>query len=386
MSARQRGRRGIALVLTILVLAALSALVAAEWFVALQEARIGEGTSSGVKALSLAEEGVVEIVHDWVPAGLRTSLPYPLDSVAVPAGFPGAWEPGRHATGAYGAHIYRLNGELSLIDVVARDSTGRGGTPGRQRVGLLVRVRPLDPHLRAALTAGQRVRTAGRVSVDGADKVPPGWSGCGPPDSTRAGLLVASGSSVAAPVPAVVTGTPPIASDSATAQPLTRLGDVTVAQLVGAARGSVGSRDLLGTIGPAVVSGKCDETVATNRGDGVSPSSPCGTYFPVTYVPEAVTIHGVGEGILLVDGDLTIDGPTQWFGAVIVRGSVRVHADQRGDVAVWGAIVAQDSVLLDAPDGLSSIAVQYSKCPIIRALEPVSTVGALRSRGWMMLF
>src|SRR6185369_379883 len=77
---------------------------------------------------------------------------------------------------------------------------------------------------------------------------------------------------------------------------------------------------------PVVTSGVCNKASAMNWGDPVrhAPAAACETYFPIIHITGNATLStGTGQGILLVDGDLTKSGNFSFYGVVIARGTIR---------------------------------------------------------------
>jgi hypothetical protein len=111
----------------------------------------------------------------------------------------------------------------------------------------------------------------------------------------------------------------------------------------------------------------------------------CGNYFPVLHITGDATLGGLqGQGVLLVDGSLVVHDGIRWHGLVIVRGSLTIVADPTSDIAMWGAVLVEDSVVLQATSS-GSVTINYSKCAISKALETVAVVAMLRARGWVGL-
>ena len=358
------GERGVALALAIVVLVIGGALAAAMFFVAFEEARLSENAGRLIQSFGVAEEGALEAIRAWEPKVYNVHDPYPLDSETVPGGFPSHWIAAPHGTGTYGGRVYKLNGELYFIDMAGRDrrSDADSGTGIRQHVGVLVHVRPIVPGVTAALTVGKGIRGAGSITSSGDDQPPPGWGPCGPRDSATTGLRIDSN--------------PPGPSHVA-------VGGLSYSQLADLATRTLPGGSHLAAVAPAVVKGRCDETVATNWGDGSHPDHACGGYVPVLHILGDANIGGgEGQGILLVDGDLVLQGDFLWHGLIMVGGSMRVTGSVTSDVEVWGAALVADSVLLNPALG-GSLAVTYSKCAIIRVLESVASVAVLPRRGWI---
>lgn len=124
-----RNRRGVALVLAVLVLTVIGALVAAAFFAATQEQRMGEHTRRAQRAAGAAEVGLSVVMRQWPDAAMSLDL-YPADSLAI------GESPTPHGTGVFGGYVYRLSPQRYFIVVTGRDAAGRA----RQRLGLLVQL------------------------------------------------------------------------------------------------------------------------------------------------------------------------------------------------------------------------------------------------------
>src|SRR2546425_12762439 len=87
------------------------------------------------------------------PQAINHVRQYPLDSVVVPLNLADTITP--DGTGIYGGYIYRLNDEVYLVDITARDRKSALGVIGggaRQRLGGRGRIRTLDPKIGGART------------------------------------------------------------------------------------------------------------------------------------------------------------------------------------------------------------------------------------------
>jgi hypothetical protein len=339
-----------------MALALLGMLVAAMAFAGLEEARVGEATRQLNRAFGAAEAGWADVVRGWDRGALNVLEPFPLDSAALAAPSPTGWLPGAAGVGSYRGRVYKLNGELYLVDIAGRAAGATEVAPGgsvSQPVRVLVRVRPVEWRIGAALVAGRAPDVAGAVHVAGADRLPPGWLACGAPDTIPAVMI----DSTAGILP------PEVQSLAAT----------TI--LPGRAFG--------GAVGPVAVNGHCAHGVATNWGGG--DGGPCDSFFPFVHVVgDASLTRALGQGILLVDGDLAVLGPFDWRGIVAVRGRVLVQTDPADEVHIWGALVASDTALVRGSSGGSNlVSIDYSKCAVMKALETVAWVAPLGSRGWI---
>lgn len=372
--------RGIALAVAIFALVIVGALVAGAFFAGTQEQRVAESSRRLQQSFGLAEVGVGEQVASWDPDVNNILKFFPQESREVAA---------TSQTGAYGGSIRKLNANLYLIDITAQDSVSfRSGLrqtgAARQRVGLLARIKPLEMDIRASLTTMGSVSLSGTSKVDGTDQLPPGWTDCDGAGTSMAGVRLDSGT-VTVQGAAEVSGSPPVRNDTAVStQTFTQYGDVSYADL--AARATITLPGGTYKTEPRLNGGACDKTVLTNWGDGLNHTAPCATYFPVIHITGTVTLNGVqGQGILLVDGDLTVQGSYEFFGITIVNGSLNTAGGGSTDAHFWGSVMARNVNLnLQSVSGRATL--NYSKCAIIQALQMTGTVVPMVSRGWAQLF
>lgn len=378
-----QNERGIALAVAIFALVIVGALVAGAFFVGTQEQRVAESSRRLQQSFGVAEVGIGQRVATWNPNVDNVVQVFPANSLTV------ATTPGM--TGTYGGTIRKLNPNLYLIDIMAQDSislrggVGRASGGARQRVGLLARVKPLQMDIQASLTTQGDVALKGQSRVDGSDHLPPGWTDCDPLGAPAAGIRVDQGT-VSVQGQATVAGSPPVRNDtSVNTNTFTQYGDVSYAQL--AARATItlpgGNYQTQPTL---TGGGACNKADLTNWGDGINHASVCASYFPVIHITGNVTLNGVqGQGILMVDGDLSVQGSYEFFGITIVTGSIKTAGGGTTDAHFWGTVMAQN-VDLELQNASGKATLNYSKCAIIQALQMNSTVVPMVSRGWAQLF
>jgi hypothetical protein len=297
-------------------------------------------------------------------------------------------------TGSYNGTIMKLNDGLYLVDMTGQDTmslAGRirgGGTSSR--MGLITRIRPLAVNIQAAVTSGGSNFVAGNVTIDGHDSLPGGWTGCPPKDSAKAGVRLGVGDSLSRTGSARISGSIPVYHDpTLTDSTFSVYGDVTFTQLAAMATIKLTGQNFGNGIGPAVSNGQCDPLTQTNWGSPTSPAGPCGNYFPIIYINGDAQINGnEGQGILLVNGGLNIQGGFQFYGITIVKGSVKTSGGGGSPAHFWGALMAQDTVsFADTTNNFTGGAsMLYSKCAILKALDKTGTATMLTSRGWVQLF
>src|SRR5216117_3111584 len=383
--------RGIALALVLMTLVVVSALIAGILFGGTQEQRVADNTRNAEQAFGTAESGVQEVVRMWSPTRMSFHGLVGTDSILV-ADSLSPWK-----TGRYSGTVYKLSNDLYLIDVTGKDSVGlrsaiRGDVPARARQGLLVRIRAVSfplPAGRAAVTVGiAGVTMNGNSSVNGYDSIPPTWTGCPPPDSAI-GILTSGtvssnpGNNNKNPVLGTppTDSTPPLVDSNFTVFGGATYSEVATAATITRAPGSYNPA-------PLVVNWVCDVSNTLNWGDGVNHAQPCGGYYPIVHITGNATVTGSGQGILLVDGDLSLGGNLQWFGALIVQGALKA-AGGGGKLStnVWGIALIHGGVDLAGASKFSgSVNFQYSKCGLTQALNGTSTVAVSRSRAWSQLY
>ena len=382
-----RDERGMALAVAIFAMVVVGALVAGAFFAGTQEQRVGENQRRVQTSFGVAEAGAQERVLSWDPATMNKRPLYCNcaggDSVVIgPLSAP-------NGTGSYGGYSYKVGPNLFLIDVTGRDLNSAagaiaGGGGARQRIGMITRIAPIDFGIHASLTTQGSVQMGGNATVNGGDQTPTGWMSCDPPGPPQAGVRD-QGGNVTETGNANVTGMPPVVNDPTINNgTFTTFGGATYAQL--AARATIVIPAGNYSTAPVVTGGACDKTVLTNWGDGMNPGQPCSTYFPIIHATGTITLNNLqGQGILLADADVNIQGSYQFFGIVIIQGDLKTAGGGTTDAHFWGGVMARNADLSD--QSLSGNAtLNYSSCAILTALQALSPISMMRSRGWVQLF
>lgn len=381
MDRHVRNERGIALAIAIFALVVVGALVAAAFFAGSQEQRLAENAKRVTQSFGIAEAGVAEQVRLWDPVLYNQQRVYPLDSAVVAQ----TGAPAR--TGSYGGYVYKLNDNLFLTDIRGSDSASRTGrvrgSGARQRLGLLTRIRPLDIDIQASLTTQGDVTVRGNAEVNGADQTPTGWMACDPPGDSMAAVRTTSSGDVS------TTGNGEVVGDvnqdpDVDDETFTVFGDITFEHLVSRATITLGG----GTYRtePSVTGGVCNRADTENWGDGLVPTGPCSRYFPIVYIDGDVTLNGIqGQGILLVRGNVDVQGSYEFFGIVIALGEFRTAGGGTSIAHFWGGVLARNANL-DTQNLSGQATLNFSSCAINRALQATGVTAPLRSRGWVALY
>jgi hypothetical protein len=382
--------RGMALALAIVAIVVTGALVAGALFVGTQEQRVAENSRRVEASFGVAETAVYEIIGTW---------PANLGSYNAMGHYPGAnstrtWTlvETRSNTGKYSGTLYRLNNSVYLVDMTGQDNRSLTGAivggGARQRVGVLARIRVLELPLPAGMTAqGTNISIGGNGAVDGTDHIPNAtWTNCPSLDTTAAGIRIPPSGGV--PNETNVSGDPPVETDPAIADStFEKFGDVTYAQLAARANVVLNSGGTIRTR-PVEVGGVCDKVILTNWGDGINRAGPCGSYFPIIHLTGngETTLNGdQGQGVLLVDGSLRIQGSYEFFGVVIIQGYLTTFGGGSSEAHLWGTVLIKNPT--DHTISIGGRAqLEYSKCAIMQALTATAPGALMRSRSFAALY
>ncbi len=378
---RLNDERGIALAVALFSLVTIGILVTGTFFAGRLEQQGGQNTFYAGQAAEAAEAGISDAIGTTTPA----------DLLALTAGGAAA----NLGTVSLGTRVdasrqlSRLTSSLFLIRSVGNRRDAAGTPVASRSAGSLVRLVTPRLEMRGGLMAVGQITITGNATVSGNDTTPPGWLGspsvsC-PAEVDRPGVLYngdlnQTGSSV-------VTGSPPTQLD-ATLDSTNLLGETTFEQLKALRTLTIPGH--INGIGPSLtnhVPPKCNTGVVTNWGAPLDPASPCFNYFPIIYHYGDLSLSGsgAGQGILLVEGTLSVQGRVSFFGPVIATGAVNVRGTGTDDVKFYGGIIASD-VQLDDSRLSGNATVLYSSCANRRALQGSGVVTRLSERGWVQLY
>ncbi len=377
---RLNDERGIALAVALFSLVIIGTLVAGTFFSGRLEQQSGQNTFFAGQAAEAAEAGISDAIGTTTPANL----------LALTAGDP-ATDLGTVSLGGRvdaSRQLSRLTSSLFLIRSVGSRRNAAGTALASRSAGALIRLVTPDLVMKGGLVAVGQITITGNATVSGNDTTPPIWANSGiacPGQEDKAGVvyngdLNQGGSSV-------ITGNPPTQLD-ATLDSTNLLGETTFDQLK-ALRTLTLTSNVSG-IGPALTNSvppKCNTSVQSNWGAPLDTASACFNYFPIIYHYGDLSISGsgAGQGILLVEGTLNVQGRVSFFGPVIATGAVNVRGTGTDDVKFYGGIIASD-VQLDDSKLSGNATVLYSSCANQRALQGSGVVTRLSERGWVQLY
>ena len=384
MSQRKTTPDGFALPAVLLALVVVGALVTAGFYMAMQEIRIGMASRNAVHAFYAAENALSDARATWNTSAMLTQL----DTVLADTTFSGS---DTAAGYDWTVNVLRLANRTFLLRAQATQTGGGIYGGGTHSVAQVLRLVTYAVDVPGALTAHGAISFSGSPPlISGVDRVPPGWAGYCPgvlADETgytsddTTGMGSSKGKPGSGGCPSNVEGSPCIQEDSAlVASLLDPLFDPSNWNtLVSLADKTLSGGNL--KPGASTVGGVCNTAALDNWGDPFYPAAPCGSYFPIVHIAGSVQLtgNGNGQGILLVDGDLTTVGTFDYFGVILVRGSI----EMKGTPSVYGGVLADSA---DAMKGTPDLL--YSSCAVNRAFlenSSLTTLKPLAERSWVDL-
>jgi hypothetical protein len=350
--------RGAALAVVLWGLVVGGALLTLVTILAVQEQRAAVALRREERGLVGEERIGAELAAGMTAGELRSELPRTFDSLSLDAG------------GDWSALVRRLTPQVVLLEVAPRQPVGPASREAAGvRLGWLLGPRPDSVSPVAAVSVGGSVSLGDGVDISGADEALPGVDSCRSPDSAIAGIAAPS---VAVSGSTQLLGSPPeLLQATSQAALFDRFSERATLILPGGTY----------TASPATVGTSCDIRRSTNWGDPLGAAAPCSGYLPMIRVDGDLTLSGgLGQGILLVNGDLRVTAPFTFHGIVIVKGAVDITAptDVRGILAA--------AELRSGAGSVTQLKVHYSKCIISKDLESSASLSPLSSRAWIPLF
>jgi hypothetical protein len=376
-------RKGFALPIALGSMIVIGMILAGVFFAATQENRAGRNTLYQERAFRAAEFGLNYGYGRWdnskfsqLGTGAVATVVY--DSTAK------GWIDTLRVT--------RLNNNSYWL--LSTGYAGSGVTQARHRTGVVLRVGYPNINFLAALTVRGSIKLGGSSYTTGQDTPPAGWN-CPPPGATQPGIATDNSNNIdlsGCTNYTCVDGNPKVLQSSAVSDTNTFFtygSDANWATLTAAATMTFpGNSTITGTAPSYNADGTCKTTDLYNWGDPnrAVPSGTCESYFPIIYFQGTGTTTnisgGVGQGILLVDGDLVANGGFVWYGPVIVRG----HMSTQGTGAHFnGAVMAAD-VDFEQNSLLGNAVIDYSMCAIQAALVGAGIPKRIKQRAWAEMF
>ena len=375
-------REGFALAVALFAMVVIGALIAGAFFSSTQEFRIGRNTISQTHALGIAEGAQNGVIANWTTdfnTKMKNGQVWSYDTAGQ------GWR----------ARVRLTRANQTTFWLVSEGEVG-GGTQmeSRRRTGIVLRLAHPELNFRGSLTTRGGVDVMGSSLVDGRDTNPTGWD-CPATDGST------DMPGVAIPNPLDVNdgkgcdknclGDPPVYQDPVAGDTNTyfKYGDSDWNMLKAGARRL--QKDTYTNIYPVTdATGKCDKANDDNWGDPRrgSPAGDCESYFPTTYAPGDLTINGkIGQGMLLVEGNLYVQGNFEFTGPVIVRGAAHILGTGLQNAKFTGGIMAANVKLQkDDQQVTGNATVTFSRCALLTVLSNTTHAVPARVRGWSDMF
>ena len=360
----------------------IAVLIAASSFVTLQESRLGQNSVVNSRAFTAAEYGLNKIQQDWDKTpNLAMANGASFDTNYTIAG-----------QGTCKVRYTRLNAATFWIVSEGRASAGDATAASRtavKRVGGILRLRIPSIKANGAVTVNGNINVQGSPQVNGANLIPSGWSGCNTSAPGMAGIVAPPSASVSIQKASQVTGTPQVMRDALVADSNTYVtyGDENWNSLVSMANVTITNGNPPGIAPTLNADGTCNKASTSNWGEPWRTAgyvAACINYFPIIYSTQNIAFNGGrGQGILLVDGDVRINGNFEWFGLIIARDDI---TKGNGNATITGAIMARNAQISDNSDVQGNITINYSQCSLEKALQGSAQVSQAKQRAWTEIY
>ena len=376
-------REGFALAVAIFAIVVIGGIVAGAFFASNQDYKIGRNTLLQERALAASEYGLNQTIAQW---DVATNTSVGVGATMAPKVFSLTAQSGGTADQAT-VRVTRLN-DLTFW-VVSEGQVGSGVVSGaRRRTGSILKLYVPQIDILGALTVRGALKIGGSSMIDGDDHPPAGWT-CGSNQPTKPGIAASDATQITTSgctSLSCVDGNPKVTTDPMAAKDETyfEYGGVSWNDLVASATirisGSPRPRPSYNA------DGSCNKGDTENWGDvNRNPLLPgkCEGYFPIIYSPGDIDFQGgTGQGILLVEGDLRVQGGFEFYGPVIVKGKL-VTAGTGGHFN--GGVLASN-VELDQNSVLGDAVINYSSCAVAAAVMGSTLPTPAIQRAWADMF
>ncbi|HEU4631934.1 MAG TPA: pilus assembly PilX N-terminal domain-containing protein [Gemmatimonadaceae bacterium] len=387
MAPRLRARRGVALLTALLGVVVITILVTGGLFASTQEFRSGRNQLVEQRAFAVAEYGLNAEISNW---DRSRNLPPPTGMAIGAADARKRYVSGRDTAFVT---ITRLTPTTYWVVSEGRAQIGVASVESRRRTSAYVRLAYPSVDASAAVTAAGDIDIRGASTITGVNTDPGGWGSCSDwSGGELAALRVPPGATVdynASNLP----GTIDVEEDAAAADSNTyvRYGTENWNSLVANAEIQLPGGTLGSNILPVGTATSCTAS-PTNWGEplrapsgGATPVAGCYNRFPIIYSAGNLTINanGRGQGILLVNGDLKINGNFDFYGIIIARDDIERGT---GTASIHGAVFSRDANVGDNSMWAGTQDIYYSKCAVESALRGSAILTRVAERHWTQLY
>jgi hypothetical protein len=370
---RPRNERGFALAVSVFALVVIATLIAGAFFAARQEINMGRSSATAERAFAAAEAGLNETIGNWNVSSFNALNPG--DSSTASGTVP-------NNGGSWAATVLRLNSEVFLVRSVGRDPTGAS----QRLLSTLARLQRITININAGLTTRGQLTLGGSSFTTGADAPPPDW-GCPTTGlDTLPGVLTRDSTEISlsgCKDYSCVQGDPKVRQDTTISDStFYKFGEVDYNELAAMATLQLAGGSTWTGVGPTASGGVCETANQKNWGEptrGGGSIAACYNYFPIIHINgNANFSNGYGQGILLVDGNVNVQGGFEFNGPVIVRGEF----DTQGTGNKFTGGVLASNASLNESNVLGNATVAFSSCAVARAQKFGVPARELPRRNW----
>jgi hypothetical protein len=265
-----------------------------------------------------------------------------------------------------------------------------------KRLNTLVRVDIPDMKIKGALTVRGDINLTGTGSINGRDSTPPGWEDCDDAGAPSSGLVGDSLTNITSGGTCTgftcVSGSPPIDTsvmyaDTNTYKNFGGFSYDSLAKLATADKTFDGtSGTTINQIKPSFNGLLCNTQDVKNWGDTSHVNGPagCREYYPIIWLKGqglswTVANYG-GQGIILVDGNVTFNGLFQWTGLILVQGTVAFAGAMNAPRIVGGVMAMNRNNGTNSVGGTPKI--QFSRCALQAVTARLATARQTKYRSW----
>src|SRR5216117_1832233 len=355
-----QSEKGMALLMALGAIVIIGVLIGGVVFVTTQDYRIGGNTVRQARAAAAAELGLNRLAQDWNLANNQRQVGNPLViSYTAPRG------------ASAKVTVTRVSGVYFWA--VSEGTAGALGSQAtaRRRYGTFFRLDIPQMNFMGAITTQGNTTINGNVTVNGNDAAPGGWTSCST-GSNVAGAAISPTTTATVNGSVTVNGNPPVLTTPAASDTNTyfNYGNSNYWSLANSANLVYPGGTSLNGVLPIAAGATCVASLLpANWGEPnhATPASPCETYFPTIHVLGDLSVNtGRGQGVLLVDGDMTVAGNFVFTGAVIVRGGLKMSGTGN---KITGAVMAASVSVNDDVALSGNTSLQYSSCALQASLS-----------------
>ena len=378
---KQNTQRGYALPIAVFALVVVGVITTAGFFMARQEGRIGVANEQAGTAFYLTEQGLVDVISDWDKDAFA-ALPLWGDTTLTET---------YSDVGNVTTQITRMTDYLYFLDATGTVTQGGDRLSGAsRRVGMMLRLNAADIEPPAALVVRGTITLSGTAEIHGEDEVPPGWnSQCTGAIEDKPGIITDDSTNVETSGNAEITGTPQVQQDATIADStFTMFGDLTWAQLTSLADITI-TGSSISTIAPdSTAAGACNtgQAFLANWGNPENLGAACSDWFPIIHLTTHVNIQGggVGQGVILAEGNVDLRGNFVFYGIIIAQGTVQTQGSGN---RIYGGVMAGNADF-ESQSLTGGSVLTNSTCAARRAVlnsAGLTRVRPLVSRSWVDL-